>query len=227
MQRQTKLLFGLNAIIHIMAIIFDMEWLRFITKPLLMIFLALYFYSSVQKNAFTKSILLAIIFSFGGDVALMFQGNAPIYFILGLGSFLVAHLFYAYGMVKYANFHQGILMKKWWWSLPFLVYGAGLVYFLWADLSDMTIPVVVYSIAIMTMGLSALNMTGRVSKSVALYILLGAILFILSDSVIALNKFKSDDLHIPMPNLIIMVTYILGQFLIVEGVVRHEKEDSF
>jgi uncharacterized membrane protein YhhN len=53
---------------------------------------------------------------------------------------------------------------------------------------------------------------------------LGAILFILSDSVIALNKFKSDDLNIPMPRLIIMVTYILGQFLIVEGVIKNEKE---
>jgi uncharacterized membrane protein YhhN len=224
MQRQIKLLFGLNAIIHIIAIIFEMEWLRFITKPLLMILLAVYFHFSVNRNAFTQSIMLAIIFSFGGDVALMFQGSTPIYFILGLGSFLIAHLFYAYGMVKYSSFRQGILIKKWWWSLPFLIYGAGLVYFLWSDLGDMTIPVVVYSIAIMIMGLSALNMTGRISKSVALYILLGAILFILSDSVIALNKFKSDDLHIPMPSLIIMVTYILGQFLIVEGVVKNEKE---
>ncbi|MGB0984718.1 MAG: lysoplasmalogenase [Saprospiraceae bacterium] len=224
MHKQFKFLFWLNALIHILSIILEIEWLRFITKPLLMIFLGLYFYYSVDRNAFTKSIMLAIIFSFGGDVALMFQDIAPIYFILGLASFLIAHLFYVYAMVKYPNFKQGFLVKEWWWSLPFLAYGIGLVTFLWSDLKEMTVPVIIYSITIMLMGLSALNMKGRVSKSVAIYILLGAILFILSDSVIALSKFKAEDLMIRMPNLIIMITYILGQFLIVEGVVKQETQ---
>jgi len=219
----TKTLFGLNAAIHILAIILNEEWLISITKPLLMVFLAAYFYYSVQRNSFTKWIMLAIIFSFGGDVALMFQQVAPIYFILGLASFLIGHLFYTYGMVKYPYFKNGILMKKPWLSIPFLVYGGALVYYLWGDLGAMRIPVVIYSIVIMLMGLSALNMIGRVSKVSSSWILCGAILFILSDSIIALNKFKAEDLELPMPSLLIMLTYITGQFLIVEGIIKSQK----
>ena len=204
----------------------NLEWLQVITKPLLMVFLALYFHFSVQRNSFTKWIILAIIFSFGGDVALMFQNIAPIYFILGLASFLIGHLFYTYGMAKYPSFSQGFLVKNKWIAIPLLAYGGGLVYFLWSGLGAMTVPVVIYSIVIMLMGLSAINMSGRVNKTAATYIIIGAILFILSDSVIALNKFKAEDLSIPMPSLIIMVTYILGQFLIVEGIVKSESSSD-
>jgi uncharacterized membrane protein YhhN len=217
-----KILFWINASIHIASIILDIEWLKFITKPLLMILLAAYFHFAVQRNDFTRWIMFAIIFSFGGDVALMFQHIAPIYFILGLSSFLIAHLFYSYGMAKYPNFNQGYLMKNKWIALPLLIYCGGLVSFLWSSLGAMTLPVVIYSLVIMLMGLSGVNMSGRLNTTAATYIIIGAILFILSDSVIALNKFKSDDLSIPMPSLIIMVTYILGQFFIVEGVVKNE-----
>lgn len=217
-----KILFWVNGVIHILAIIMEHELAQQITKPLLMVLLAAYFHFAVQRNGFTRWIMLAIIFSFGGDVALMFQQIQPIYFILGLASFLIGHLFYTYGMAKYPNFNQGYAIKNKWIALPLLGYGVGLVYFLWSGLGAMTVPVVIYSIVIMLMGLSAINMSGRVNTTAATYIIIGAILFILSDSVIALNKFKADTLTLPMPGLMIMVTYILGQFLIVEGIVKSE-----
>lgn len=223
MQSKTNLiLFIATVIIHLLGIILAIEPVIFWSKPFLMITLALYFYSASSRNVFTRWMMLGLIFSFGGDVALLFQANAPIYFILGLASFLIAHLCYAYAMFRFPKYKAGLIVKKTWWSIPLLIYGVGLVTFLWSGLGEMTVPVVVYSIVIMLMGLSAVNMLGRTAREAAILIIIGALLFILSDSFIALNKFKSAQLSLPNPRLLIMLTYITGQFLIVRGALKSD-----
>lgn len=218
-------LFWLDALLHILAIIFQLEWLVIATKPLLMVFLALYFYRGITATDYKNWILLALFFSFGGDVFLMFHVNRELLFILGLGSFLIAHLYYSYGMLQFPNFKSGILHKKIWLALPLIAYSIGLIYLVLPKLGDLAVPVMVYAFVIMLTGLSAINLFGRMSSRNASLVTLGAILFILSDSVIALDKFLATQLYIPNPRLIIMVTYILGQFLIVQGFINDNQSE--
>ncbi len=197
--------------------------LNYMTKPLLMILLGWYFYESTPRTRFTRLVLFGILFSIGGDTALMFEGN-PNFFIVGLVSFLIVHVCYIISMYRFPEFSSGLLFKKWWIGLPLLVYGFSLVYMLWAGLGEMKIPVIVYSATIMLMGLSAVNMFGRTDQAAVGILLIGALLFIVSDSVIAINKFGVEGLVIPFPRLAIMVTYITGQFLIVKAVILIAKK---
>lgn len=211
-------LFFTDAILNIIAIITASEILNYITKPLLMVLLGWYLYKSAPQNRFTKTMLFGVLFSIGGDTALMFQGNSN-FFIVGLISFLIAHIYYIIGMYRFPNFKSGLLFKKWWLGLPLTIYGFILVYMLWAGLGEMRIPVMVYSSVIMLMGLSAINMFGRTHEVATQLLLVGASLFIFSDSVIAINKFGIEGFEIPFPSLIIMVTYISGQYLIAKSVI--------
>ena len=219
-------LFGIDAILNIIAVVTANETLNYITKPLLMVLLSWYLYQSAPRNNFTVLILFGLLFSIGGDTALMFQ-EYPNFFTIGLLSFLIAHVCYIIGMYRYTNLKEGLLFQKWWLGLPLLVYGSSLVYILWSELGEMRIPVIVYSTVIMLMGLSAINMFGRIPQKAAKLLLIGALLFIFSDSIIAINKFRTEGFEIPFPGLVIMVTYITGQFLIAKAVIYSEKNTSF
>ncbi len=217
MKNISRTLFWTDTILHLLSIIFELDLLRLITKPLLMVFLGLYLYYSVPMNRFTQLMLIGVAFSMIGDTMLMFEAK-PIYFVIGLGAFLIAHVFYILGMSVFPRFKEGLLMKHFWLAIPMVAYSTFLLYFLLPALGDMTVPVVIYSIVIFLMGLSAINMFRRTSPEAAQLLMFGALLFILSDSVIAINKFRYEALEIPFPSLVIMFTYILGQFLIVESV---------
>ncbi|MBL7708473.1 MAG: lysoplasmalogenase, partial [Chitinophagaceae bacterium] len=81
---------------NIAGMYMNSPWLEKITKPLLMIVMIIYFVSSVNTNssALKKWIIAALVFSWLGDVLLMFQQEQPIFFLLGLSAFLIAHIFY-------------------------------------------------------------------------------------------------------------------------------------
>ena len=88
---------------------------------------------------------------------------------------------------------------------------------LWPKLGEMQIPVLVYSIVITLMGLAALDRYGAVSPKSFWKVLIGALLFILSDSLIAYSRFGQEIVEISLPGFWIMLTYILAQFLIITG----------
>lgn len=211
-------LFIVDTLLNLLAVFLGLDWLNYLTKPLLMTLLALYFYQIAPKTPFTKMVLLGLVFSVGGDVALMFKGS-PIYFILGLSSFLIAHVCYIIGMYRFPNFRKGMMFQKVLILLPFL-YTIGFLNHLWPDLGEMKIPVVVYGLVITAMGWSALNMKKRVNQSAVNLLIMGAIFFILSDSLIAINKFQGTRYTIPFVSIWIMTTYVLGQYLIVKGTLK-------
>lgn len=194
------------------------------TKPLLMIVLSLYYYFSTKekKSKFSRLILLGLVFSIGGDTFLMFKGSN--YFIAGLGCFLITHILYIAAFQNYKSSQIGFLREKWWIITPFLIYLFGLLQYLWNDLADMMIPVIVYSAVICTMAIATLNLKNKMPKVIFSILFVGVLLFMFSDSVIALNKFKSAMLDIPFPNLIIMVTYITAQYLIASSTIIMNEE---
>ena len=135
-------------------------------------------------------------------------------FLLGLGSFLIAHLVYIVLFRK----HQALV---WWKPGPVRVWGVlailtalgSVLGILHPSLGSMLIPVVVYSLVLCGMGISA--MLADLGSPLAG---LGALLFIASDAMIAIDKFRGP---FPGNEQLIWITYYSAQFLILRGVERH------
>lgn len=203
------IVYFLIAILEIIGSLMHIQWLIYATKPLLMVVLAVYFYMNVNKPLIwtDKTILAALFFSLCGDVFLMLPDSK--YFIHGLASFLLAHVCY---ILVFSTQSQLDIKKR----VPVFVYTIGMIVFLKGYVpTNMFVPVLVYALTIGIMGMRALERKTSSNDSYK-WVAVGAILFIFSDTLIAVNKFVQD---IPLSSLWIMATYVLGQFYIVRGVI--------
>lgn len=201
--------------------------LVYYTKPLLMPLLATWLMTTVQHSGrrpfFRRAVFGALIFSTLGDVLLMFSG--AIFFLAGLFFFLLAHLFYIGAFTSVASLASGFLHRRWGWLALFLSYPSLLLFFLWTDIpKGLHLPVMLYAMVITAMAWCVVNMKGKIASAVFWSMLAGALLFIASDSMIALYRFGHPFEH---ARVAIMLTYIAGQFLLVRGAVlilRHPVE---
>ncbi|GGG58594.1 hypothetical protein GCM10010976_31740 [Bizionia arctica] len=189
--------------------------LNYIAKPALLISLIIFFWkhSSHLDKKMKLMIYLALIFSLLGDILLMFVNESANFFIGGLLAFLTAHIFYVLVFLKQRN-----KTKK---PIPFmglmLLYGLLLFYLLKDSLGDMLLPVILYMLVILSMATTAFLRQGAVVKSSYLIVFVGAILFMISDSILALNKFYQP---LPYSNFSIMFTYGFAQLFIVFGLLK-------
>jgi uncharacterized membrane protein YhhN len=210
MMKQTKItlattLFFIASIAHIWAIITGNDTVRIYTKPMLLTLLAVVYLVSATKPNFWY--VLGMFFCFVGDVLLMFKGDD--FFMYGIAAFLLAHVVYIKVTVGFLQ--QDLTIKIVSSALPFVVFFGVLLYLIALNLNEMLIPVVVYGITISTFGsVALLNYRGEKSTE-NLWLFIGAIIFILSDSLIALDKFYEPN---EIYSVTIMITYILAQFLI-------------
>jgi len=148
-------------------------------------------------------VVIGMLFSMGGDIFLMLPRDR---FIFGLASFLVAHLFYISAYVSRTGYHF-----TGWIFVLYALYTVGLLYLLWPHIGAVRIPVIVYGVVLTMMGWQAAELWWAVRDLSALLAMIGAMLFLLSDSTLALNKFRAP---IPQRDLIVMATYYSAQLLI-------------
>ena len=215
-------LFLLVTAVELITEIYGYKSLNMVVKPLLMPSLAIYFIFSLSKKSILAFlVIIALILSWFGDVFLMFQSINSIYFVYGLVSFLLAHVTYIYIFYKSSSeFKPNIITYSTGFSM--VLFGILLLFLLWPGLAEMKIPVVIYTLVIITMGMTALF---RKADGASI-VLIGAMLFIASDSMIAINKFYEP---IIAARFWIMITYILAQYLITMGMIRYfsDQEDYF
>jgi len=209
---------------EIVSTLVDIPLLHAICKPSLMIVLALYYWSVQQSKQLpvVGVVILALLFSGAGDVLLMFQNSEAKFFMFGLGAFLIAHVLYIFAYKQHQHgdsTHALQGLQKIRFGFPIVFAGIGLVSILYGKLGGLKIPVIVYALVITVMALTALYRFGRTNASSFTMVFGGAILFMMSDSLIAINKFMEP---LPMSGFWIMVTYIGAQFLIVCGLLRHQ-----
>jgi len=217
MKKVTLILFLVIAISNLVAVTFNMALVNFITKPLLVPALAIYYLVATSQKSYL--FLAALFFCWLGDVLLMLQRD-EIFFIAGLIAFLTGHVLY---IICYRNFRSagtGLTgPQRIRFSFPIVLAGTGLVTILFPHLGALQIPVMVYALVITVMAMQALFRYGGTNSKSFILVFAGAISFMVSDSLLAINKFMQP---LPLAGLAIMFTYILAQYLIVEGVVRHE-----
>lgn len=220
MQKQIHIAFFVIFFGQIVSRLFESETVDYIFKPMIMPCLALLLIypknAATFSSKFSKLILIGFFFSWLGDIALMFDKMNPNFFLAGLSAFLLAHLCYIFAFYYSSqnSKHPSLFVTKPYLFLPLLGYGGGLFYFLLPNLQAFTIPVLVYAIVISLMACFALNRKNRVDTDSFHLIFYGSLLFVLSDSLIALNKFL---FAIPYGGLWVMLTYMLAQYLIMRG----------
>jgi uncharacterized membrane protein YhhN len=183
----------------------------------------MYYYFAAGKEGLSKLILLALFFSWLGDVLLMYQFKNELYFIFGLAAFLVAHVFYIfiYKRFRIDDDSQALLgVQRFRYSFPIILAGTGLITVLYNQLGDLKIPVIVYGLALVLMVLNALFRFGRTSLKSFSMVFFGATLFMISDSLIAINKFL---MPVNNSDFWVMFTYIPAQYLILEGLLQHKE----
>lgn len=160
---------------------------------------------------------IGILFCAGGDVFLELQelDGFDFLFIFGLASFLIGHVWY---IVAFRT--CGKIRAK--YSLPCIAFAIGMILVLFPHLDDdLVIPVCVYAFAISFMGTSALSRTPAFDNSTPSFSasrlrgIVGAFVFIVSDTTIAVDKFMAP---IPYAKYFIMVTYYLAQYFIATSV---------
>jgi uncharacterized membrane protein YhhN len=147
-------------------------------------------------------VVAGLVCSLGGDVFLMLPRDR---FAAGLVSFLFAHLFYI------AAFTLGGWQANGWAAAVLVAYGAWMLRLLWPRLGKLKGPVVAYVAVILLMALEAssrwLAVGGRGSASACA----GALLFVVSDSALAWNRFRGE---FRGAQALVLGTYFTAQWLI-------------
>jgi len=160
------------------------------------------FYRGVDLNSlYCILILSGLIFSFIGDALLLVPEK---YFKSGLIAFLIAHLFYSYAFftVSMAVRYEAFVL--------FAVYGYFIYKYLKDSLDKMKVPVIIYIGVISIMGGFGLNQFSNGNHEYSFQIFIASILFMISDSVLAINKFKES---FRASEFIILSTYYTSQLL--------------
>lgn len=192
-------------------------WVRVVTKPLSLILLIVIFTISggwIQPGYWFGA---GLLFSLAGDVFLLLRSR---FFIAGLLSFLVAHILYFIG------FNFGALKLNGWGLVPLLLL-IGFVILAYPRIVGgvrrrlehrrLWLPVLLYMVTITIMLFSAMMTWFRdqwTSES-ALFVSLGALLFTISDTLLATGRFLRP---VTYGNFLVMFTYHLGQLGIAIGV---------
>lgn len=192
--------------------------MEYMVKPLIMIWVASYFILFRNKQSFTLPVLIAFFFSWVGDIFLMFSDKNELFFFAGVGGFFIAQITYIYTFTKFSeNGGKGFLQKNMIVGFLFIAYMAGIYYLLYPNLDGMMKPIIfIYALSLIGMSMMALNRSGRVNHASYLLVFLGSILFMISDSLIAVDKFT---MEIPLGGFWIMITYISAQYLIMRGLI--------
>ncbi len=187
-------------VIDLFLIFSNQTELRFFTKPILLPVLILMYISKVksEKIQLAPFFLAGLVLSFFGDLFLLFNWG----FLPGLGSFLLAHLFYIISFKKKVQHRISEF-----WPIILSLYASILLFFLFPYLKEMKIPVIIYAVLIAAMMYNAIKTHNR-------NLIIGALLFLISDTLLSVYLFLQP---LMILNLLVMATYILAQWFLVKG----------
>ncbi|WP_348787235.1 lysoplasmalogenase [Leifsonia sp. NPDC080035] len=195
-------------IVHLIAVLAGADALVALTKPLLMpaLLLALLLALPVRRGETALLAGLGILFGWLGDLSLMDVGPG---FVIGLAFFLLGHL--AYIVLFWRRLR---VRRPRWWSAVYVLWYAGLLAVLAPHAGGMLVPLALYGLTLAVLGITA--------SACSPWIATGAALFVVSDSLLGLDRFLPG-FALTQADAAIMLTYILAQGIICWGVVRRAR----
>lgn len=201
------LLVILSASIHIRAEYRGPRQHVYVFKPLTMVFIWLIAILGQATFPFYKyMIITGLVFSLAGDVFLMLPSDR---FLAGLVAFLIAHLFYI------AAFLSEISALTWWPLVPLVIYGIVIYTIVASSLGKLKLPVLIYVVVILIMAWLAWERWSQTGQSGALLAFAGAVLFVISDTILAINRFRG---AFKLSRALNLTTYFAAQWLIASSV---------
>jgi uncharacterized membrane protein YhhN len=194
-----------SATMHIRAEYLGPQYHIYLFKPLTMVFILLIAMAKARKSRvfYAYAIVGGLLCSMAGDIFLMLPSDQ---FIPGLVSFLAAHLCYIGAFTRGRRLRFSV-----WPILPFVVYGIFIFIFLFPGLKAMKLPVLAYIVVILVMGWQAWERWDVTGQRLALLAFFGAALFIISDTALAINRFRQP---FEMAKALILSTYFAAQWMI-------------
>ncbi|MFC4257728.1 lysoplasmalogenase [Marinobacter lacisalsi] len=160
----------------------------------------------------TRNLLVAALVLSGiGDILLSLDGL----FIPGLGAFLLAQLTYTALFLTQFHWRAGRLF----WAAGVVGYTLACTLYIIPQTGDLQVVTTVYMAAISLMAISA----GFRADRQFLWVAVGALIFMISDTLIAIDKFVSS---FAWSGVAVMTTYYAAQLLICFGMVRHGSDAS-
>jgi len=174
-----------SAVVHIRAEYRGPRYRVYVFKPLTMVFILLIaiLLRRPGDSLYKYAIIAGLLCSLAGDIFLMLPSDR---FIPGLASFLTAHLCYITAFTSATAFRF-----SYWPLAPFVLYGIVTFRILSPHLGKMRVPVVAYMLVILAMGWQAWERLIRTGQTGALLASVGAVLFIVSDTSLAVNRFRA------------------------------------
>ncbi len=193
--------------------------------------LILYYHMVIggKYNLFHRLVVAGLLFSWLGDVLLQLSNGdirTPVpteyYFLVGMGAFLLTQFFYILAF----NIRRGknpVFRKRIYQLFLVIGYGALLLWLLYNNLEvygvNYRLPVIIFTFFILLMFISALNRYSKVNGVSYILVVIGALLFVASGSMIVINKFLG---KFEFARVLIMITYIAGQYLIATGCIKQD-----
>lgn len=202
--------YAITVLLDLIFIYTQQNNLIWFVKPLLMPLLMLGVYIQRKLIKFWPLLFSALFLSWAGDVFLLANG----WFIPGLVSFLLAHVCYIIYFSKLNSKQKGLLQFEPLIGIPVVVYIIIFLWLLYPFLDTMKIPVTVYAITIGLMLLMSIHTRRKINDDASTLFFNGALQFVLSDSILAVNLFAFPSVIL---SLCVMITYSTAQYLIVKG----------
>ncbi|MBQ0141159.1 MAG: lysoplasmalogenase [Kurthia sp.] len=172
--------------------------------PLICLLAFLLLLPDAFNSSFKRWLTLGLFFCMLGDATLH-------WFLIGLTFFLLGHLFY---IVAFLRIQEKPPSK---WAMLILLF-YGIILAAWIIGNVLRSGNIILSIAIIFYVAVILTMVWAALQTNITTILMGALLFLLSDSILALNMFVTD---IHYSTLLIMTTYYIAQFMFTISVPKH------
>lgn len=188
------------AILAMTAIFFaqqDFQSVFWVLKPLTTIavlFIPLLYGVSINRKYFRR-LIAALALCLVGDILLL----NPEWFVFGLAAFFIAHIFYIFAFISY----RGLFLKP----LPLIVLlliGTSVYAMLFDGLGELKIPVALYVVCLVVMCWQAIGLYDRYQNRRFRFVMVGSFLFLISDAILALNKFK---FPFDTAEIFVLVTY--------------------
>jgi len=198
-----------TAMLHLWAVYRGPRGLAYLAKPMTTTLIGSLALSATPQVSpfYQRAIVVGLLFSLAGDIFLMLPTDR---FVAGLVAFLLAHV--AYGVA----FGQVVSWPPWTpWGLGLLLYALVIYRLLWPTLGQLWPAVLVYLLAITAMAWLAVAMADQLGTPGTMLAAVGALLFVISDSALALNRFRG---RFWSADLIVLSTYYLAQWLIARSV---------
>lgn len=217
LKKRGVLIYLLILFAHCICIFFELNQWRFYSKIVLIPFLAVLFLLNIRGQKRSENFyipIVALLGSFSGDLLLAFDGAQ--FFLFGMLGFMITHIS---NSVYFYKLNKLVFQKANYAKIAFLFLSIAcsfVVYIIKESAGSFFVPIIIYMvlIGIMTILASNLAESSTYNHSAIHYFIPGAVLFVLSDGLLAINKFNLQDSSL---DIFVMLTYGLAQLYLVLG----------